>query len=199
VDDVPADSGRVAHITWPKVGSNAVSEVQFSLDQEVLIHLVQTAGALYDEARRCADARCWRAALILIGSAVETGIVATACCLEPELREQGLWPKRHPSSWTLGQAIKLATDADWLPAQSIESEEWSDGALGIATQFLNTVRVIATHPAAVAREQVAPNYTEAAQMEPTYQTFESIMAAVFEELNRIISATSTGSGKSSAA
>jgi hypothetical protein len=179
--------------------SKAVCDAQFSLDQDMLSHLVQTAGALHDEAKRCADAQCWRAALILIGSAVETGIVATACCLEPELREQGLWPKRHPSCWTLGQAIKLATDADWLPIQTSESEQGSDGARDIATQFLSTVRVLATHPVAVAREQMAPNFSDATQMEPTYQALESIMAAVFEELNRVISATSTGSRKSSEA
>jgi hypothetical protein len=95
-----------------------VSAPQFSLTERELTQLVETAGNLYDEAGRSAQAGCWRAALVLIGSALEASIVATACCLEPELREGGLWPRNDdPTRWTLGQAIDLATNAGWLPTQ----------------------------------------------------------------------------------
>ncbi len=88
-----------------------MSDEQFSLTERELTQLVETAGSLYDEAGRCAQAGCWRGALVLIGSALEASIVATACC--PELRERGLWPRNgDPTRWTLGQAIDLATAAD---------------------------------------------------------------------------------------
>lgn len=51
--------------------------------------LVQDAGRLCDEASCRAAAGCWRAALVLIDSALEPGVVATACRLEPQLQDQG--------------------------------------------------------------------------------------------------------------
>ena len=138
-----------------------MSSRQFSLSAPALDHLVRTAGSPYDEARRCAHAGCWRAALILIGSALEAGIVATACCLEPELRQRGLWPSDGaPARWTLGQAIVLATTADWLPADShADSIASLAGDVGDAVTFLNDVRKVAVHAGADAREQITPTST----------------------------------------
>jgi hypothetical protein len=77
--------------------------------------LLRLAGELHQEAQRCASAGCWRAASVLTGSALEAAIVASACCLEPELRARELWPSQDPSRWTLGQAVELAIGAGWLP------------------------------------------------------------------------------------
>jgi hypothetical protein len=152
---------------------------------EPLDQLVQDAGRLYEEASRCAGAGCWRAALVLIGSALEAGIVATACRLEPRLREQGLWPSSgEPSRWTLGQAIGLAVSAGWLPAQRPDGDLFAslDGDVGDALEFLNRVRAMAVHPAATARNEIAPDFGDVEHMRPTFEVFEGIMAAVFERL-----------------
>lgn len=91
--------------------------------------------------------------------ALEAGIVATACCLEPELRERGLWPPNgDPTRWTLGQAIDLATAADWLPAERPDTDPiaWLAADVGDAVKFLNDIRKLAVHPGVHAREQVTP-------------------------------------------
>jgi hypothetical protein len=83
-----------------------MSPERFTISEGAVSDLVRLAGELHDEARRCASAGCRRAALVLIGSALEAGIVASACCLEPELRARELWPSQDPSRWTLGQAVE---------------------------------------------------------------------------------------------
>jgi hypothetical protein len=152
-------------------------------------HLVQDAGRLYEEASRCAAAGCWRAALVLVGSALEAGLVATACRLEPELRERGLWPRTgEPSKWTLGQSIELAVKAGWLPALRPGGDLLAslDGDVGDAVEFLNRVRALAVHPAASTRDSVAPDFGDVEHMKPTFEVCEGIMAAVFERLQGVV-------------
>jgi hypothetical protein len=166
-----------------------VSARQFSLTERELTKLVETAGRLYDEAGRCVQAGCWRAALVLIGSALEASVVATACCLEPELRERGLWPRNgDPTRWTLGQAIDLAAAAGWLPSQQTDRDSLGSlgGDVGDAVRFLNDVRKMAVHPGAHAREEITPDFSDIEHMRPTYEVFDGIAAAVFERLARAI-------------
>lgn len=166
-----------------------MSAPQFSLAERELTQLVETAGSLYEEAGRCAKAGCWRAALVLIGSALEASVVATACCLEPELRERGLWPRNpNPTRWTLGQAFDLATDADWLPSQQTDGDSLASlgGDVGDAVRFLNDVRKMAVHPGAHARERITPDFSDVEHMRPTYEVFDGIAGAVFERLARAI-------------
>jgi hypothetical protein len=156
---------------------------------ESLDRLVQDAGRLYEEATRCAAAGCWRAALVLIGSALEAGIVATACQLEPRLQEQGLWPSSgEPSRWTLGQAIGLAVSAGWLPARRPDGDLFGalDGDVGDAVEFLNRLRAMAVHPVATTRSDIVPDFGDVEHMRPTFEVFEGIMAAVFERLRDVV-------------
>jgi hypothetical protein len=160
--------------------------VMASLTEDQLIHLTNTAGALYGEAGRCAEARCWRAALMLIGSAVEAAITATACCFEPELRAQEIWPTRKdPIQWTLGDAINLARSAGWLLSRKQDADYMAllDGEVGDAVKFLNQVRNMAVHPGAHARASGRPDFDDAQDMQPTYEIFDGIMAAVFDRLS----------------
>jgi hypothetical protein len=165
-----------------------MSQVGVTLTGSAVGELVRLAGELYGEAQRCAAAGCWRAALILVGSALEAGITATACCREPELREQGLWPRGEPSMWSLGQVMKLAVSAGWLPTG--DTGEGLTGKLagevGDAIEFLAAVRNMATHPAAVTRHELAPDFADLSHMQVTYEVVEGVMAAVFERLNGVI-------------
>lgn len=109
-------------------------------------YLVSVVESLRSEAAKCAHAGCWRAALVLIGSAIEAGIIATACVAEPTLRDRGLWPQPDdPTRWTLGTAIDLATKAAWLPVelQDARSTDALAGDVGDAMRFLNQVRNMA--------------------------------------------------------
>jgi hypothetical protein len=165
-----------------------VSAPQFSLTERELTQLVETAGSLYEEAGRCAQAGCGRAALVLIGSALEASIVATACCLEPELRGRRLWPNGDPTRWTLGQAIDLATHAGWLPSQQTDRDSLASlgGDVGDAVRFLNDVRKMAVHPGAHAREQITPDFSDIEHMRPTYEAFDGVAGAVFQRLARTV-------------
>jgi len=167
----------------------ASSARQFSLTAATLNHRARTAGSLYDEAGRCAKAGCWRAALVLIGSALEVGVVATGYCLEPELRERGRWRRNgDPTRWTFGQVIDLAAAADWLPSQQTDTDSIAslNGDVGDAARFLNDIRKMAVHPGAHAREQITPDFSDIEHMRPTYEVFDAIAAAVFERVARTI-------------
>jgi hypothetical protein len=167
-------------------GAEAMTPVVGSLTRDQLIHLTEAAGSLHGEAGKCAEAECWRAALLLIGSALEAAITATACCLEPELREQEVWPSREdPTQWTLGDTIKLAKSAGWLPSRQPDADYMAslDGEVGDALKFLNRVRNMAVHPATHARESIRPDFHDMRHMQPTYEIFDGIMAAVFERLS----------------
>ena len=175
-----------------------MSPERFTLGEGAVRELVRLAGELHEEAQRCASAGCWRAALILTGSALEAGIVASACCLEPELRARELWPSRDPSRWTLGQAVEVAIGAGWLPCgrpgEGLTGK--LDGEVGDAIAFLVAVRNMATHPMSVMRHELAPDFADVTHMRVTYEVCEGIMAAVFERLNAAIRTVPRGGGGS---
>ncbi|HET7555424.1 MAG TPA: hypothetical protein VFJ75_07210 [Gaiellaceae bacterium] len=59
--------------------------------------------------------------------------LSTVCCdaaghgasvFEPELREQGLWLERTDfRKWDLGDLLRLAADAGWLPKSGVSPDE----------------------------------------------------------------------------
>ncbi len=124
--------------------------------------------------------------------------MASACCLEPELRARELWPSRDPSRWTLGQAVELAIAAGWLPrgrpGEALTGK--LDGEVGDAIAFLLTVRNMAAHPMSVMRHELAPDFADATHMRVTYEVCEGVMAAVFERLSAAIHMVPAGCGGS---
>ena len=69
----------------------------------------------YSEAYRCADAHCWRAALVMIGSTLEATLLLTVLTLGPALQDAGLLkPGQDARSWSLGGLAKLAKQAGWI-------------------------------------------------------------------------------------
>jgi hypothetical protein len=96
--------------------------------------------------------------------------------------------KGDPTRWTLGQAIDLATAADWLPSQQTDTGSIASlgGHVGDAVKFLNDVRKMAVHPGAHVREPITPDFSDVEHMRPTYEVFDGIAAAIFERLARAI-------------
>lgn len=149
--------------------------------------LVNLAVDLVAEGERCAEAGVWRAAVLLLGGAVEAGIIATAARLDPRLPAGTLWPrKRDPLRWTLGEATCVAVDVGWLPVASGDTE--GDifaplrGEVGDAVGFLVRVRNMVVHPGAYVREEVRPDFDDEQHMRPTYDILHGIVAEVFERL-----------------
>jgi hypothetical protein len=160
----------------------------FSLSEAEFRELVVMADALFDEAERCAGASLWRAAVLLLGGAVEAGLVATLACFEPELRTQGAWPsKADPTSWTLGQALQVARAAGWLPARA-EATSKDDffaplrGEVGDAVRFILSVRNMIIHPGAHVRAEVRPDLADPDEMRTTYEVLRGITSQVFAQL-----------------
>lgn len=133
---------------------------------------------------------------MLIGSAIEAGIIATACVAEPTLRDRGLWPQPDdPTRWTLGTAIDLATKAAWpVELQDARSTDALAGDVGDAMRFLNQVRNMAVHPGAHVRERAVPDFDNVKRMQPTYEVCESIMTVVFDRLSDVVDSAERDGG-----
>jgi hypothetical protein len=167
------------------------------MTREQLQGLVEVAGRLRDEADLCAEGSCWHAALVLLGSSVEAGIVATACVFQDELEQQGLWPKggwRQLATRDLGKVVQLAKDAGWLPARGEDAGRSPGGDIfssleggpdfaGDAVGFLRQVRNMAVHPARWVSEDIAPRFDDDSHMRPTYEICQGIADAVFGKLH----------------
>lgn len=159
----------------------------FTLTREQVGDLVALSGELDKEAERCAEANCWRAALVLLSSSVEAALLATACYLEPKLRARKLWPGGDPTAWGLHRLASLANRAGWLP--SVLSDATDEdlfaslaGEVGDAVAFVRSVRNMAAHPGAYVRESMRPDFDDVEHMRPTYEIFNGIANKVFERL-----------------
>jgi hypothetical protein len=167
---------------------SVVSILSFTLSPEQVRDLVTWAGELRDEAERCVAAEAWRAGVVLLGSAVEAGILATLCSLEPELRDGGWWPSKDPTRWTLGDLVHVARNAGVLPHElaAPQSDVFAtlEGSIGDAALFLGRVRNMLIHPGAYSREPVRPDTAEPEHMRPTYAILSGISDQVFDHLGR---------------
>ena len=170
-----------------------MSTTGFTLTPDELHELVQLSGDLFNDGERCAEAGVWRLAILSLGGAVEAAIIATAACLEPELRARGVWPAPgNPRHWTLGQAVRLGKDAGWFP--TVLAVDANDvfaglrGEVGDALSFVVRVRNMVVHPGAYLREEARPDLADREHMQPTYDVLCGIADKVFEQLNAALEA-----------
>lgn len=156
--------------------------------------LVELVGKLDDEARRCAEAECWRAALILIGSTVEGALLATATVLEPELRAANYWPneKHAPQRWTMDVLLNLARRAQWLPSEFNQGQRRSDpvaaleGDVGDAVEFVQRMRNVLAHPGRHVADWSWLDVMDSEMMRPASETAHAILAVVLGHLYAVI-------------
>src|SRR6185436_4020572 len=59
--------------------------------------------------------RAFRAGCVMIVAALEAMLLLTACALEADLREKGLWLEKPFLRWDLGDLLGIAAKAGWLP------------------------------------------------------------------------------------
>ena len=107
-------------------------------DPPAELEFLQTIRKKFEsEAERCAESKCYHAATIMIGSAIEAALLYT--CLkssnEAQSARKRLPDKERPSSnpkrWRLVDLALVAEEAGWLPNYKIEGIE-----------FLNTASLI---------------------------------------------------------
>lgn len=155
------------------------------MTREQLLALVDRVGSLDLEARRCAKAGCWTAALILMGACAEAMLLAAVCVFEQELRNSENWSikENSPTRWPLGELVRVAKAAGWLPTtESPDADLFSSlsGDVGDAVAFLNKVRQMAAHPGAWLRvaEEERPDFLSEEHMRPTFAIFDGIASAI---------------------
>lgn len=165
---------------------------KFTYTPVQLQRFVKVARDCHAEAEACAKLSRWRGAIVFIASCIEAGVLATACCCEPELRRRRLWPcqgEKPLHAWELGPLLGLAVKAGWLPSQIDERAnllDQLDGDVGGAVRFVSRLRNAALHPGNYIMTGLAADFADVAHMEPAYQVASGIADAMFEKLGDVI-------------
>ncbi|HVA73077.1 MAG TPA: hypothetical protein VNF71_00750 [Acidimicrobiales bacterium] len=184
--------GRELDPAAPTDGGAATTAA--GLNREEVALLVKLAGDVHGEATRCADAKCWRAALLLMGSTLEAVLLATVRCFEQELRQRGHWSnQRKPlHRWTLEDLLDTARRARWLPMAAMGPKDGNDlfesldGEVGDAVKFVQAVRNMTAHPGRYVTEEVRPDFDNDEEMRITYEVIEGITRSAFERLHGVV-------------
>lgn len=90
-----------------------------SLESRELWRLVDLYRA---EAERCRETRAYLAGCVMLGSALEAGLLLLAECHIEDVQASGKVPKsrggapKPPQRWTLGELLGLGQHMTWIPA-----------------------------------------------------------------------------------
>ena len=111
------------------------------------------------EAERCEEAKAYLAGCVMLGSALEALLVLMVNCYCDEAALTGLVPVRagKPTpllDWNLGELLRVAKAANWLPAGLIvDKDEWNTrkAKVGDYAEVARMVRNLA-HPGRYRKE-----------------------------------------------
>jgi hypothetical protein len=145
-------------------------------DEDTRQRLITLTERAHNEAIACRSAGAYRAASVMIGSAVEAALLASVATVEDGLRESGQWPTGNPLRWDLGTLLKIARQAAWLPA-STSGYELSD-AVNAVEQLRNLV-----HPAAYVRDVPANFEVDEALFQAAYRVLDEVYEATLAVIN----------------
>lgn len=177
------------------------------MHEREFLRVVELVGIYDDEATRCAQAGCFHAACVMIGAALEAGLLAMVISFEDELRDQGVWPpgeRRPPTHWPLSALVTVARQAGWLPTrlQSVDTETadvFAEREVGDVIDFPTPVRNAAAHPGLYVRESLDAQIGEVAYknaygiaraaFDHTYDVLERALRADLSRANANASAT----------
>jgi hypothetical protein len=104
---------------------------QFELTEDQFQELMRLCRLYRREADRSMDAKAYLAGCVMIGAALEAGLLATCDCYSDEIPEE-LIPKqkngkpKHLLDWTFFQLLRLARECGWLPAHLNLHEDWDE-------------------------------------------------------------------------
>jgi len=154
------------------------------MDVDQFKRVVDLAGDYHDEAVRCADAKAFYAACIMIGCALEAALLATAAICENDLRGQGRWPENKGplETWDLNDLTELARQAGWLRALGDGAPRALDESeVGDAVEFVRWLRNLAAHPGRHIRDAAKAHLGEVA-----YRNAYGVVETVFDETYKVI-------------
>jgi hypothetical protein len=145
-------------------------------DEDTRQRLITLTESAHNEAFACRSAGAYRAACVMLGSAVEAALLATVAAVEDRLRESGQWPTGNPLRWDLGTLLKIAGQADLLPV-STSGYELSDEVKAVK-QLRNLV-----HPAAYVRDVPANFEADEALFQAAYRVLDEVYEATLAVIN----------------
>jgi hypothetical protein len=119
------------------MGSQSLSEEWSEDDLDMLLKLPT---AHIDESRRCYQADCQLAALVMLAAAFEAVLLGMVIVHVENLRAGDQWPA-EPSKMHLKQLADLARKRGWLNGPATDD----------VVELLNKIRTMAAHPSAYVR------------------------------------------------
>lgn len=91
--------------------------------------LLRLSGLYRKQSDRCADSKAYLAACVMIGSALESDLIAFCHCYSNEIPTD-IIPQRkgkpkHLLNWTFFELLRVAKRCAWLPAGLQLEEDWN--------------------------------------------------------------------------
>jgi hypothetical protein len=141
-----------------------------TLSDEEERELHRLSSYYWKEALRCEEAKAYLAGCVMLGSALETLLMLMVDAYGEEVKATGMIPMRDGKPlpllrWDLGQLLKAAKAAGWLPSGLNPSDEWSTrkAKVGDYAEVSRMTRNLA-HPGRYvkdhARQRVTAKYLE---------------------------------------
>jgi hypothetical protein len=130
------------------------------LDSQQAVALLQLALTYHDQSTKSYKADAPLASCIMIGATLEAVLTGVVCMLYDEALKTGKAPAKKPLlKWDLGDLLKVAKAAKWLP-RDLQLDPRLD-PLGIHTVPTDSIRQIRSfvHPARYFKERVGNPYT----------------------------------------
>jgi hypothetical protein len=130
------------------------------LSSKQVVDLCQLALTYHDQSTKSYNAGAPLASCVMIGATLEAILMAVVCMLYDEALKTGEAPRKKPLlKWDLGDLLKVAKAAKWLP-EELQLDPRLD-PLGIQTVPTDSIRQIRNfvHPARYFRERAGKPYT----------------------------------------
>jgi hypothetical protein len=133
-------------------------------DEEKELH--RLSRFYWKEAVRCEQARAYLAGCVMLGAALETLLILMVNCFPEEAAASGQLPKRNRKAkplldWDLGELLRVAKTAAWLPAALALGDQWSRkiARVGDYAEVVRMVRNLA-HPARYRKDHFRGRVTQ---------------------------------------
>jgi hypothetical protein len=100
------------------------------LSEEQFKEVLRLQRLYHSEAERCMKAKSYLAGCVMIGAALEVGLIGMCHCYSEEIPTKWTPKKRngrpkHLLNWALSQLIRIARECNWLPYGLALDDDWN--------------------------------------------------------------------------
>jgi hypothetical protein len=136
-----------------------------TLSEEQEKELYRLSRYYWKEALRCEESKAYLAGSIILGSALETMLMLIVNIYADEAEATEMLPRRNNKprdliDWDLGQLLKVAKAAGWLPSALELTDDWSNrkAKIGDYAEVTRMVRNL-VHPGYFVRDHTRSRVT----------------------------------------